>query len=508
MQGRIWLVEKEGQGYSHPMNAMTDSLFDSNSGALDSEVCRRARLARDVRFDGEFYLGVSTTGIFCRPVCAARSPRESNVTYYRTAAQATKAGFRPCLRCRPESAPGSPAWQGTRTTVDRALTLIRQGALNSGNTEQLADRLGVGERYLRKLFQRELGVSPSTVAQTERLLFAKKLLAETELTITEIAYASGFGSTRRFNSFIRESMHCTPSSLRLDRQRKSSTDQGVRVQLRLQYRPPLDWAGLLNFYARHAISGVEHISDNSYTRSFRHGDEEGWMRVRDMPKGRALQLDLSLASATMLMPVADRVRTMFDLNANPQTISQQLSQDAGLDKLVTQFPGTRSPVNWSTFEAAVRAVVGQQVSLAGARTVMGDIVARSGERTTLAGAPEYLFPTPEQILSLESERLSMPRSRQATLMEVARYYATAAPSREESPWSALLNLRGIGPWTADMLAMRGYGQPDVLPVNDLVLIKAAAALDIAADARQLMAASHAWRPWRSYAANLLWRSFS
>lgn len=453
-------------------------------------------------------MGVSTTRIFCRPICPARAPRERNVSYFKTAAQATKAGYRPCMRCRPESAPGSPAWRGTQTTVNRALALIREGALNTGNTQQMADRLGIGERYLRKLFKKELGVSPAQVARTERLLFAKKLLTETDLSITEIAHAAGFGSTRRFNSFIREEMHCTPTSLRLNRQQASADTNGIKVQLSLQYRPPFDWSGVLSFFSRHALKGVESIVSQSYCRSFGHGDEYGWMKISNQPGDRALRVELWLSSPVIMMPVAERIRTMFDLNANPETIADQLAAQPGLNDLVQRYPGLRSPVNWSSFEASVRAIVGQQVSLAGARTVLGDIVERSGSRTEIEGAPEYYFPTPAQILTLESERLSMPTRRQATLMQVARFYADGLDQQFEKPWSKLLDIRGVGPWTVDMVAMRGYGQPDIMPVGDLVLVKAASALGIAANSGELSTAASAWKPWRAYAANLLWRSLS
>jgi AraC family transcriptional regulator of adaptative response / DNA-3-methyladenine glycosylase II len=480
----------------------------SNSTTLDPDVCRRARLSRDVRFDGEFYLGVATTGIYCRPVCPARSPSEINVSYYRSAAQAAQAGYRPCMRCRPESAPGSPAWQGSRTTVNRALSLIRDGALNSGSSAALAARLGVGDRYLRKLFERELGVSPSVVAQTERLLFAKKLLTETRLSITDIAYASGFGSTRRFNSFIREQMQCTPSSLRKARQPRLAQDAGVQVRLQLSYRPPLDWQSLLNYFSRHSIAPLERVEGESYIRNFTLDGEQGWFNATNDECNNSLIVDVYVTSGNILMPVVARLRTLFDLNACPDDIRTALAENPQLRPLVERFPGVRSPVAWSPFESAVRAVVGQQVSLAGAATVLARLIERCGDVAKFEGGSTHLFPTPAQILTLADVPLSMPRRRQQTLMTVCEYYDSKHSEEDEQPWKALLDLPGIGPWTADMIAMRGYGLPDAFPATDLVLLKAAEALGLPGKAPALSEQATQWQPWRAYAANLLWRSYS
>ncbi|MFT5484305.1 MAG: AraC family transcriptional regulator of adaptative response / DNA-3-methyladenine glycosylase II [Halieaceae bacterium] len=486
------------------MKTINESITDS----LDPEVCRRARLSRDTRFDGEFYLGVSTTGIYCRPICPARNPRESNVTYYRSAAQAAQAGYRPCMRCRPESAPGSPAWQGSRTTVNRALKLIQQGALNTGSSAALAARLGVGERYLRKLFERELGVSPRVVAQTERLLFAKKLLTETELSITDIAFASGFGSTRRFNSFILEQMRCTPSSLRRKRQTQGAAGDGVRVELQLKYRPPLDWAGMLYYFDRHAVPAIESASNECYRRSFTLEKESGWFCARNDAASQALNVEVHVSSANILMAVVERLRAVFDLNASPQKICGHFDTDPAMADLADRFPGTRSLVAWSPFEAAVRAVIGQQVSLAGASTVLNQIIQRCGRATEFSDGPNHFFPTPAQMLDLAEEPLPMPGRRRTTLFKVCEYYNSTECTDADQPWQQLLSLPGIGPWTSDMIAMRGYGQPNVFPASDLVLLKAANALGLPGKMRALEEHATRWQPWRAYAANLLWRSYS
>jgi AraC family transcriptional regulator of adaptative response / DNA-3-methyladenine glycosylase II len=465
---------------------------------LDPEVCRRARLARDPRFDGEFFLGVSSTGIYCRPICPARLPAEQNVSYFRHAAQAASAGYRPCLRCRPESAPGSPAWLGSATTVGRALQLIREGALNEQPMAKLADRLGVGERYLRKLFVRELGVSPQSVARHQRLQFALKLLHETDLPLTEVAFAAGFGSIRRFNSAIREAYRRTPGDLR---RRGGHEQAGGGVRLLLQYRPPYDWAGVLDFFGRHAIEGVETVADNSYRRNIQVDAQHGWFEVRDRPGQHGLQLTLHLPDPQQLMPLVARIRRMFDLDANPAVIAHTLAADPALAPLLDRFPGIRSPTQWSPFEAAVRAIVGQQVSVAAARTVCGRLAqaaAADGEAAT--------FPRARDIGRLPDRHLPMPGRRRDCLRALCR---TFSEREQHLDLSTLATLPGIGPWTRSLVAMRGFGDPDVFPSGDLGLVKAWSAARVRGNPGTLPTGTvpaESWRPWRSYAANLLWRS--
>lgn len=460
---------------------------------LDPEVCRRARLARDARFDGVFFLAVRTTGIYCRPVCPARPPAEQNVAYFREASQAAAAGYRPCLRCRPEAAPGSPAWQGSSVTVQRALGLIRAGALNGGSLAELCARLGVGERYLRKLFQRELGVSPVAVAHNQRLLFARQLLQETALPVIDIAHAAGFGSVRRCNGAFQGSFGKPPSAMRRPRQ-GSSTHAEIRLQL--QYRPPYDWAGALDFCSRHAVAGVESVDGESYRRTILWQQQRGEIRVRHLPARRALELELQLPDLTAMMPLVQRVRRMFDLDANPDVIAASLGQEPALATLLRRFPGVRSPVYWSVDEATVRAIVGQQVSTVAARTVCSRLAA--------AAAPDAgngrEFPAPAAIAALEDSQFPMPARRRDTLRTVCRLLASGDQPNE----AELLALPGIGPWTAAMVAMRGHGQPDAFPPKDLGLMRAWEGLPEAME--PLHKASERWQPWRAYAANLLWRS--
>jgi AraC family transcriptional regulator of adaptative response / DNA-3-methyladenine glycosylase II len=463
------------------------------ASGLDPDVCRRARLARDVRFDGEFFLGVSSTGIYCRPVCPARAPAEKNVSYYRSAAQAAAAGYRPCLRCRPESAPHSPAWQGTATTVQRALRLIETGALNDSKLEELANRLGVGERYLRKLFERELGVSPLAVAQNQRLLFARKLLLETHLPITDVAHAAGFGSVRRFNSAVKASFRATPGELRSKYKGKGKTVTGRGISLRLQYRPPYDWPGVLDFFGRHAIAGMEQVEDGYYRKQIAIAGESAVIQVQPLPGKHALSLQLQLEDPAQLMPVVNRVRQMFDLDANPAEIGAVLSQDSALSSLLKDCPGVRSPRQWSLYEAAFRAVVGQQVSIVAARSVASRLLAASGSKQL----------DPAAIARLPDAELAMPGRRRDTLREVSALFKQEGAQVDTADLAAI---KGVGPWTLALYALRGQGDPDSFPQGDLGLVKAWQKLPGAQG--DIADAIDRWRPWSAYAANLLWRSLS
>jgi AraC family transcriptional regulator, regulatory protein of adaptative response / DNA-3-methyladenine glycosylase II len=479
------------------MNDTLNQVFPDpgNVAALDPEVCRRARLSRDARFDGEFYLAVVTTGIYCRPICPARAPAEKNVRYFPSAALAARAGFRPCLRCRPESAPNSPAWRGTSTTVQRALQLLGQGALNEGSLAELAQRLGVGERYLRKLFQRELGISPQALALNQRLLFAKKLLAETTLPVTSVAFAAGFGSVRRFNSAVKTQFKLSPSALR-GRHGAAGVDASIRLQL--HYRPPYDWEGVADFFMRHAIDGVEVATAQSYRRNFTLGSAPGSFEVRPAAGKNALHLQVQLADHSLLMPVVARIRRMFDLDANPAAIQQVLGQDARLAVLLQRFPAIRAPGHWSLYEASIRAIVGQQISTQAARNVLARLAAAA-----CGDAPQTTFPAAAAIAALGDEQFPMPGRRRDTLRILCRRYS----DREELlDVGSITGLPGVGPWTVAMAAMRGGGQPDTFPPRDLGLEKAWARLPGAT--ATLQDATDTWRPWRSYAANLLWRSLN
>ncbi len=462
---------------------------------LDPEVCRRARLSRDVRFDGEFYLAVQTTGIYCRPICPARAPAEKNVRYFRSAALAAQAGYRPCLRCRPESAPNSPAWKGTSTTVQRALQLLGQGALNEESLADLALRLGVGERYLRKLFRRELGVSPQALALNQRLLFAKKLLAETALPVTAVAFAAGFGSVRRFNSAVKTQFGLSPTALR---GRNSVKHANAGIALQLHYRPPYDWEGVIDFFMRHAIDTVESVTPESYRRNILLAGTSGSFEIRPVRGKNALRLELQLPDHRLLLPVVARVRRMFDLDANPAAIHQVLGQDPRLALLLQRFPGIRATGHWSLYEAAIRAIVGQQISTQAARAVIARLAVAAG-----SAVGRGTFPTAAAIAALGDEQFPMPGRRRETLRALCR---SCSDTQDELDFDAVARLTGVGPWTIAMVAMRGSGQPDTFPTRDLGLEKAWARLP--GVTINLQDQTQNWRPWRSYAANLLWRSLS
>ena len=474
-----------------------ESSFDTlhQSTGLDPEVCRRARMSRDVRFDGEFYLAVRTTGIYCRPICPARPPAEKNVLYFQSAAQAAQAGYRPCLRCRPESAPNSPAWNGTSTTVQRALRLLSEGALNTESLASLAERLGIGERYLRKLFQRELGVSPLAIALNQRLLFAKKLLGETSLPITEVAFASGFGSVRRFNSAVQKQFKLPPSALR---KQLGKQEPRISVKLQLQYRPPYDWEGVVNFYGRHAIGGLESVTPDSYRRNIMLEGAQGHVEVRPLSGKNALQLEVQLSDHSLLMQVVARIRRMFDLDANPAAIHQILGQDRQLAPLLKQFPGIRSTGHWSLYEAAVRGIVGQQISTQAARGVLSRLAA-----SACSDDDAIMFPTAAAMAALGDDQFPMPGRRRETLRALCH---SCNGHEDDLAMEAVAELKGVGPWTMAMLAMRGDGQPDNFPNKDLALERAWSRLSN--DSIDLQEQSAYWRPWRCYAVNLLWRSLS
>lgn len=477
-----------------------------------NEIFERARLSRDARFDGRFFVGVKTTGIYCRPICPANAPKSENVVFYRTAASAGEAGFRPCLRCRPECAPGTAAWAGTSTTVQRGLRLIAEGALDDGNIERLSDRLGVTSRHLRRLFSKHLGASPLAVAHTQRLHFAKNLIDQTSLSMGDISTAAGFGSVRRFNDTFKKTYGRTPRELQ--RRRASSVIAGA-FSVQLPYRFPFDWERLLAFFAARATPGVEHVHDGRYLRSVAVGDTAGIIDVRDT--GDQLLLSLHGLDTTALFSIVQRVRGLFDLDASTDDIARTLSADKELKALIKHNPGLRVPGSWGAFELCVRAILGQQVSVSAATTLAGRIAERYGEQIDVPVAgleqtPNRLFPGPEKLTRARLENLGIISSRARTIRTVARAVAEGALSfdtaqRPEDFCAALTAIKGIGDWTAQYVSMRALKDPDAFPASDLGLLRA---FDRPGCERMkpndLNARAEAWRPWRAYAALLLWGS--
>jgi AraC family transcriptional regulator, regulatory protein of adaptative response / DNA-3-methyladenine glycosylase II len=481
---------------------------------LDAEVCERARQARDARFDGRFFIGVETTGVYCRPICPVRPPKRENVRFYPSAAAAAAAGFRPCLRCRPESSPRAPVWRGTETTVARALRLIDEGWLDRDGVDELSARLGVGARHLGRLFQRHLGASPVQVAQTRRLHLAKKLLDETELSMTAIAEASGYGSLRRFNEAMRATYDRSPSALRKHRRAGRAP---AALELRLSYRPPLDFDALLEFYANRAIPGVETVDAGVYRRTIAFAETHGSIGVRPLPGGRELELAVEFPEAAALASIVSRVRRLFDLDADPMTIERDLRRDPALEPSVAARPGLRVPGAWEGFELLVRAIVGQAITVAGARTILGRIVERCGAR--IDGAPpgqNRIFPPAQVLARADLTGLGLSAARAATIRRLAAAVAEArleleAPRDLGAIVGELRAYEGVGPWTAEYVALRACAHPDAFPAGDLGLCRGAErAFGLergSLTARALERRSQVWRPWRAYAAQHLWAAY-
>ncbi len=481
---------------------------------LDDDACYRAILTRDARFDGRLFIGVKTTGIYCRPVCPARTPRRENVNFYPSAAAAQDAGFRPCLRCRPETAPRVGVWKGTSNTVSRALAMIEMGALDESDVEALGERLGVGERQLRRLFQTHLGASPIAVAQTQRILLAKQLLHDTNLPMTEVALAAGFGSVRRFNEMFLDMYGKPPSKLRSARTAAKANAKDS-VTIRLPYRPPYDWPAMVSFLRDRAITGMEVVSGDAYSRTIDIAGAHGIVSVRPAA-GNALEATIRFPKLSALPTIIARLRRVFDLAADPLTIGAHLASDPALAPLVAARPGLRVPGAWDGFELAVRAVLGQQITVSAAIGLAGKLVAAHGERLSLADEMpglSHVFPKPERLAAIDVATLPMPRVRGRALASLAASVAAdpqifgARQSLEEAI-ARLCALPGIGEWTAQYIAMRELREPDAFPPSDIGLLRAMAdGSGRRPTARELLARAERWRPWRAYAAQHLWASY-
>jgi AraC family transcriptional regulator of adaptative response / DNA-3-methyladenine glycosylase II len=476
---------------------------------LDPRICDQARLTRDARFDGLFYIAVTSTGIYCRTVCPVPAPRAKNIRYYDSAAAASAAGFRPCLRCRPEAAPGSPLHHAKSDLVAGALRLIEQGALDEGSLPELAARVGVGERHLRRVFADELGASPLDVAATRRLLFAKQLLTETALPIARIAGASGYASLRRFNAAFVATYGKPPREFRRGRSGDGAANELV---LRLPYRAPYDFSHLLEFYGRRTIPGVESVDAHGYRRSIVVDGVPGWFAVSAIDGDDALALRVHHPSSSALGTIAARVKRMFDVDADPRALELALRDSALLKPLARRWPGQRLPGAWNGFELAVRAVLGQQVSVAAARTLAARVAATHGTAYADGGAAglSALFPTPERLVEAPLEQLGITRARAATIRGLAAAVLDGRVRfRAEQPLAEferdLVALPGIGAWTAHYIAMRALAQPDAFPAADLIL-RRAAGQGRTLSTRELERLSEEWRPWRAYAVMLLWRA--
>ncbi|HEY7985921.1 MAG TPA: AlkA N-terminal domain-containing protein [Methylophilaceae bacterium] len=477
---------------------------------LDHDACYRAVSLRDARFDGRFFTGVKTTGIYCRPICPAQTPLSRNVVFYPTAAAAQEAGFRPCLRCRPETAPNLGAWRGTSNSVSRGLALIELGALDEGSVEALADRLGLGERQLRRLFHQHLGATPIAVAQTRRVHLAKQLLHETNLPMAEIAFASGFGSIRRFNETFLALFGRAPGELRRAIKPEVSAGPQGEISLLLRYQPPYDWPGMLEFLRKRAMPGIEAVSGDTYMRTIQLDGIQGTVSVRP-DSSNALRAMIRFPKLSALPVIIARLRRVFDLAADTAAIHAHLAQDPALAPLIAARPGLRMPGAWDGFELAIRAVLGQQITVSAAVKLAGKLVAAYGDpMKEPEGALTHIFPQPAVLANADLSTLGMPRSRAATLSAVAKAaiedpHLLVASGELEDAVLKLRAIRGIGEWTAHYIALRQLREPDAFPAADVGLLRAMA-LQEGRDftPSELSERANAWRPWRAYAAQHLW----
>ncbi|MGC8466448.1 MAG: AlkA N-terminal domain-containing protein [Acidimicrobiales bacterium] len=490
----------------------------------DPERCYQAMQSKDDRFDGWFYVGVLTTRIYCRPSCPARTPKRDNVRFYRSPASAQQAGLRACRRCRPDATPGSPEWNLRADNVARAMRLIRDGFVDREGVTGLARRLNYSERQLHRLMTAELGVGPLALARAQRSRTARVLLETTELSVTDVAFAAGFTSVRQYNDTIRQVFADTPTGLRR-RSRTVATlrsatyhGQGLQsLQLRLPARRPLQYESILHYLSRRTIDGIEATVEGRYIRSVCLAHGYGILTFEPCEKDAVgppfIHLHLQLSDLRDLTMAVDRCRQLLDLDADPVAIDNTLLDDPVLGPLVSKNPGLRVPGTVDGFELAVRAIIGQQVSVQGARTVASRLVRAAGEELpTTDGTITHLFPTPSALLDLAAtapEIFSMPSRRRQTLVALAEAVLDGTVLLDTGADRMELRhnleaLPGIGPWTSEYVAMRALRDPDAFMPSDLGIIRAVARLDLPTNTKELSTVSDRWRPWRSYAMAHLW----
>ncbi|MEW6981530.1 DNA-3-methyladenine glycosylase 2 family protein [Colwelliaceae bacterium 6471] len=486
---------------------MLEECHHITNNALDPKVCQAARLSRDARFDGKFFTAVLSTGIYCRPVCPARAPKPENVVYYQSAMQAQQAGFQPCKRCFPELAPA--------LNLSVKMKQLTQALEESdGNISRLAQQFSTNERQLHRLFIKHYGVPPSKFLHHQRLLLARKLLSTTALSITDICFASGFQSVRRFNEAIKAAYLCTPSALR---KKSALTPHTDSVTVLLPYRPPFDWSLMLGFFRHRQMPHVEQIDETHYRRTFSLGTITGWLEVGHHKTKNALELTVSMSDYQLLNQVIMRVKRMFDLDADMTSIHQHFSCNAILANVINHCPGLRLPGCWDIFEFSIRAILGQQISVRAATTYADRIAARYGN--SAHNNPFNLqttFPTIEELNEADFAEMGLTNARIATLQTWLNFYQHNSDifshyQSIEQLEQTLTELKGIGPWTVNYIAMRGLSDPDAFPSADLGIIKAlstTANTSVKSNNKQILAMAEQWRPWRAYAAIYLWQSLA
>jgi len=464
---------------------------------FNEEEFYRAHLARDPRFDGKFFVAVKTTMIYCRPICPARKAKLKNLEFFIHAAQAEEAGYRPCLRCRPETAPGSPAWTGTASTVQRAIRMMDYFALEGLSIKDIAEKLGVGERWLRELFQEQVGASPQAILISKKLDIARNLLDNSTLSITDIAFSSGFQSIRRFNDAFKIRFKKSPNAFR-----KELALEG-KMCFQLSYRPPYAWDSIIHFLSNRAITGVELTEHNSYQRLITYGEARGWFQAK-LIENNKIEFEVKLSKNANLLELIARLKNIFDLDADPMAIENDLKKDKRLKPFLSlsQYRGLRVAGCWDGFELAVRAIVGQKISVKAARTILNRIVNSCGEKQTFDTSLklERFFPTAKNILAADLSNIGLTLSKIETLKSLAlavenKMLILDGTECFEETCQKLLSIKGIGLWTVEYIAMRAFKNPNAFPETDLELQKKISYFKLN---------PKNWIPWRAYGAIILW----
>lgn len=458
----------------------------------------QAMLARDYRFDGKFFIGVKTTGIYCRPICPAK-PKRQNIEFFSSHIEAERAGYRPCMRCRPESAPQSPAWIGTSAVVQRAVKVINSQETIDFNEDRFARKFGVTARHLRRLFAEEIGKTPKQLAFENRLNLARKLIVETALPMTEVAFAAGFSSIRRFNSAFKERFKTRPSGVRRD---KNALKGGLKILV--PYRPPFDFAGLMESYENHRVGDLEWFQDGKMHRIVSLNGKIGEVAISNNEKKLGLEVEISFPDTSVIHLIIARVRDLFDLNSDPVMIANVLEKDPGVKKLLGRSPGIRLPSGWDPFEISVAAILGQLVSVGFGRSLVHDLIEISGRDSKLvrSGRKVKLFPSPQEIIKADLQGLRTTGARKRTLVAFCRAVAEGEISLEPTQdvdafIQKAMRIKGIGPWTAQYMALKALRSTDAFPASDLILARALE--------RHSREAIDQMRPWRGYVAALFWR---
>lgn len=458
-----------------------------------------AMLARDHRFDGKFFVGVKTTGIYCRPICPAK-PKRENVEFFSNHHAAEKAGYRPCLRCRPESAPQSSAWVGTTAVVQRAVKMLNNLESIEFNEDRFAELFGLSARHLRRLFMDEIGKTPKQIAFENRLNLSRKLISETQLSMTEVAFASGFSSVRRFNDAFKERFKKTPSQIR---RHKVTEDEPLKISL--PYRPPFDFEGLMMSYFNHRMGDLEWFEDCKMHRVFAMNGRVGKIAISNDSAHSSLVLEIDFPDTTMIHAIVSRARNLFDLDSDPLVIANTLEKVPAVKKMYRKFPGVRLPSGWDPFEISIAAILGQLVSIERGRSLVHDLMEMLGDEVEYGSRRYRLFPTAQQIVDGDLTKLKTTMARKQALKSFAMAVAEGRLSLESTQdldlfHKNILSLKGIGPWTANYISLKALRGTDIFPSTDLILGRA-----LQLHSKDLLTQMS---PWRGYLAALLWREYA